>query len=217
MIFDGMSRKGELEGFVCRYLDADGYPRQRVFDMITVATSMSASALAGLIGTTIIEFFRSSSRVVGLLFDAASVNVLMADFLSGCFKRAMMLKCCSHACNNAGDHLVAPVLICFMMDLNACLGMSPSVANSACIPTFNNTRWWSMYECMRAVLEKFEHIPNFLSRLQMHGYGKKHVERLSDIMNDLQQQSNLRLQLAAVVDGLAPLVQATYMLEGEGF
>lgn len=36
-------------------------------------------------------------------------------------------------------------------------------------------------------------------------------------MNDLQQQSNLRLQLAAVVDGLAPLVQATYMLEGDGF
>ena len=81
------------------------------------------------------------------------------------------------------------------------------------MPTLSKTRWWSRWEILHQLLVQFGDVQLFL---QNNDVGPGIRPKLLEILTDTQKQSQLRIELAAVVDLGQHFVKVTYQLEGDG-
>ncbi|XP_032223317.1 uncharacterized protein LOC116604706 [Nematostella vectensis] len=77
------------------------------------------------------------------------------------------------------------------------------------MPRYNSTRWWSLWECAKVVLEEWAHV----SASHDEEFAKASWQKLSDAL--LHNPVQLRVEFAALME-LEKFVKATYTLEGDG-
>lgn len=81
------------------------------------------------------------------------------------------------------------------------------------------TRWWATYELYVRILADFELVMKFIKNAVEFGGlidDGPRIRRLVQIATDKSFCARLHLELAVVVAVAKPLVEATYLLEGNG-
>jgi hAT family C-terminal dimerisation region len=81
------------------------------------------------------------------------------------------------------------------------------------------TRWWATYELYVRLLRDFKKVLSFLKNAISEGGltdDGARIRRLIQLINDRESCARLHLELSVVVAVAKPLVEATYLLEGNG-
>jgi hypothetical protein len=81
------------------------------------------------------------------------------------------------------------------------------------------TRWWATYELYVRILDDFALVMRFITNaIELGGLTDDgaRIRRLVQIATDKSYRARLHLELAVVVAVAKPLVEATYLLEGNG-
>ena len=123
----------------------------------------------------------------------------------------------SHTTDNASRHFSTPVLDDFMQDwliLFSTAHLLWKAHTGRSMRTYSSTRWWSYWEVMEQLLVSFGHFKGFLE--DNDGIGAATRTKLLEILNNQTKAAILQIELAAIIDAGAPLVKATYNLEGGG-
>lgn len=132
--------------------------------------------------------------------------------------------CICHTLNNVGGQIEFPILSSFMTSwLELVGGRHPHIGARdlwretvapQTVPGFSNTRWYAKAEIEFVLAENFNRLPGFVAQLEEHGYGDATRKKLQQTLEDPKTASELKLQLAAMLD-MRQLVRTTYELEGE--
>ena len=221
VIFDGSTYHGEALAVLVRFVDSNFDIVQRLVRVHILAKSLSGQQLAREIITVLsTELQLPSTSVLAAIRDGASVNASavqkMRDIL---YPEMMDIICISHSLDNVGKRIDTPLLDTFQQWWIALFAHSLAsklawkTHTGQAIKTYSRTRWWSWWEVLVQLEEKFEDVLPFLRSLESSPTVCRH---LLNILEDEEQRRDLRLQLAVTVDAGKPFVTGTYLLEGDG-
>ena len=221
VIFDGSTYHGEALAVLVRFVDSNFDIVQRLVRVHILAKTLSGQQLAREIITVLsTELQLPSTSVLAAIRDGASVNASavqkMRDIL---YPEMMDIICISHSLDNVGKRIDTPLLDTFQQWWIALFAHSLAsklawkTHTGQAIKTYSRTRWWSWWEVLVQLEEKFEDVLPFLRSLESSPTICRH---LLNILEDEEQRRDLRLQLAVTVDAGKPFVTGTYLLEGDG-
>ena len=80
--------------------------------------------------------------------------------------------------------------------------------------TFSKTHWWSHWESLHQLMVQFGDIEPFLRNNEDIGPALR--SKLLEIISNTQSQTQLRLELPAVIDVGEHFMKSTYTVEGDG-
>ena len=135
------------------------------------------------------------------------------------YPQVLDIGCFSHALDLAGRKFKTPNLDEFSKHWISLFAHSPKAriawkaTTGVSVRTYSETRWWSRWEVIEQVHNLYRDIEGFL---QNNGMAPATKEKLLDMLSHRQKRVLLKMEVAAVVDAGRPLVQATYVLEGDG-
>ena len=158
--------------------------------------------------------------LIAAMRDRAAVNRAAMRTVKVLYPNVLDVGCFSHTTDNAGRHFSTPILDEFMRCWLALFSHSPKARllrkarTGRSMRSHSSTRWWSKWEVMEQLLVSFGDVKAFLDDNQDIGLSTR--TKLLDILNDPARIGLLQIELAAVIDAIAPLVKATYNLEGDG-
>ena len=154
--------------------------------------------------------------------DGASVNGAVMRTVKVVFPKVVDMRCFSHAIDYVGDHFNIPTLKRFLQLWNIHFGHSPATRlawrerTGISIKSYSPTRWWSWWEVAQQIMLQFAEILPFVQqRLQEAGSKAATLKQIEAVLNDVQTKCSLQIELAAVVDAGKPMVESTYILEGD--
>ena len=152
--------------------------------------------------------------------DCASVNLASFNILSPFFRRAINIGCFSHTLANAGDQIKTPSLKSFLQHFNCMISRSASarlkffaIVKEQAKQT-SQTRWYCEFEICHQLFTNWPTVGQFLHACVQDGVC---VASASPALHTHDHDINLRIEIASVVDGFLPIVQACHVLEGDGF
>ena len=157
--------------------------------------------------------------VVGDARDSCATNGVAQRHLLTLCPAMVPGKCVSHLLMGTGQHVMAPQLGPFMADMLTLSSHSLAFktafkdAFGLAMKTYSKVRWWSRWELIEQLGTNFSCIGKLLNLLVQRGIGDSTTKGLIDIYNN--HRFALRCEIAMMLD-LRPLVQATYLLEGDG-
>ncbi|KAK3744779.1 hypothetical protein QZH41_004216 [Actinostola sp. cb2023] len=221
IIFDGSTRLGEALAIVVRFVDSEWNVQQRLIRLQVLAKSLKANELAQcLIQSLAVDFSIRPGLLLAAMKDGAAVNRAALEQVKFYFPQLLDITCFSHTIDNVGKHFEFRVLDRFaqlwvtMFSHSAAIRLAWEGRTGRAMPTFSATRWWSKFEVMKQVLEYFGDVEPFLRDNDHLAPATR--RQILDIFDDPHDANYLELELAALVDGGAPFVSATYYLEGDG-
>ena len=218
IVFDGTTHMGEAMAVVLRYVDSDWQIQQRLARLMLLAKSMTGEEVArDLIVVLSTSLAITPNRLVAAMRDRAAVNGAAMRTLKVLYPNLLDVGCFSHTTDNAGRHFGTPILdkfirswlVLFSHSPKACLLWKARTGRS--MRTYSSTRWWSKWEVMEQLLVTFGDVKGFLDDNEDIGVGTR--TKLLEIPTKF---AILQIELAAIIDAGAPLVKATYNLEGDG-
>lgn len=221
VIFDGSTYQGEALAVLIRYINDDFTIVQRLVRVHILAKSINGQELAREIITTLsTEMQIPASAVVGAVRDGASVNGAALRILKDVmYPDLISIICVSHTLDNVGRHMETPLLTTFLQWWVGLFSHSPATKlvwktqTGHAIKGYSRTRWWSWWEVLVQLEEHFQAVLPFLTGLEYSPTLRNH---LKEVLEDDQQRTTLRLQLAVTLDAGRPFVTSTYSLEGDG-
>lgn len=224
--FDGTSRLGEAVNITGRWCTSSFEIENRLLRFLTAKHHFKGPQFASLVTRVLCtDLAIDPAMVVCFARDSVSVNGAACKLLCGStFFSAINMLCICHTLNNAGSQLDLQVLATFMTPwLELVGGRHPhagardlwreTVAPQR-VPGYSNTRWFAKAEIQFVLAENFQRIPAFLHKLDEYGYGDATRQKLHHIFESPETASQLKLQLAAMLD-VRQLVRTTYELEGD--
>ena len=216
VIFDGTTHLGEAMAVVLRYVDSDWGIQQRLVRLLLLAKSMTGEEVAReLIVVLSTGFGIGPDKLIASMRDRAAVNGAAMRTVKVLYPRILDAGCFSHTIDNCGHHFRTPVLDEFIRIWLTLFSHSPKARlqwrarTGHSMRTYSSTRWWSKWE----VMEQLD-VKGFLDDNGDIGLATR--TRLLDILNDQTKNALLQIELAAIIGAGAPLVRATYNLEGDG-
>ena len=223
MIFDGTARLGEALAIVLRFVTADWEIKQRLVRLQLIAKSLKGEELARELITVLAQQYNvQNNNLCAAMRDGASVNGAAMRTVKVVFPRVVDVRCFSHAIDCVGDHFNIPTLKRFLQLWNALFAHSPATRlawrerTGISNKSYSPTRWWSWWEVANQIMLQFAEIQPFvLERLAAVNKGAT-LMQLEEMLADGEKNVLLRVELAAVVDAGKPMVEATYILEGDG-
>ena len=220
MIFDGTTHVAEAMAIVIRYVSSDWTITQRLVRALLVTKTMSGEEVAcELISMLSITLGIASSYLLAAMRDRCSVNGVAMRTLKVVYPHVLDVGCFSHALDLAGKKFKTPNLDEFIKHWISLFTHSPKAriawkaTTGISVRTYSDTRWWSRWEVMEQVYNVYGGIEGFLRNNDMAPATK---EKLLDLLSHPQKRLLLKMEFAVVIDAGRPLVEATYMLEGDG-
>ena len=107
LIFDGATSVADLYCVVCRFVTDDGYIQQRVIGLEHLVCALSSPQLCSALSQVLFgpPFNLEAARILGLMHDRASVNILAMTMLRPICLNAEFIGCLSHTLSNAGKKM----------------------------------------------------------------------------------------------------------------
>ena len=220
LVFDGTSRLGEVLAVVIRYID--GWEiQQRLVRLEFLTKSMTGEEVAReLINVLSVTFGVQSNLLLAAMRDRASVNNVAMRVVSIVYPSVLDVGCFSHTLDIVGEKFKTPVLSTFCTMWLTLFSHSPKTKalwkeqTGKAMASFSKTRWWSRWEILHQLMVQFGDIEPFLRRNEDIGPALR--PKLLEIISNVQTLSQLKLELAAVIDVGEYFVKSTYTLEGDG-
>ena len=221
VIFDGTTHLGEAMAVVLRFVNTEWQIEQRLVRLMLLSKSMTGEEIAReLIVVLSTGLGIGPEMLIAAMRDRAAVNGAAMRTVKVLYPNVLDVGCFSHTIDNAGRHFSTPILDEFMRCWLALFSHSPKARllwkarTGRSMRSHSSTRWWSKWEVMEQLLVSFGDVKAFLDDNQDIGLSTR--TKLLDILNDAARIGLLQIELAAVIDAGAPLVKATYNLEGDG-
>lgn len=224
--FDGTTRIGEAINITGRWCSQDFNLMHRLLRFVTAKHHFKGPQFASLITRVLCTDLSIDPAFIACFSrDSASVNGAACRLLcESTFYSTENVLCICHTLNNVGVQIEFPTLTLFMTSwLELVGGRHPHIGARDLwretvapqrVPGFSNTRWYAKAEIEFVIAENFNRLTGFMQRLEEYGYGEASRRKLQSILSDQQTATELKLQLAAMLD-IRRLVRTTYELEGE--
>eukprot|EP00112_Aurelia_sp_Birch-Aquarium-sp1_P014586 Seg3162.1 transcript_id=Seg3162.1/GoldUCD/mRNA.D3Y31 product="hypothetical protein" protein_id=Seg3162.1/GoldUCD/D3Y31 len=221
VVFDGSSRLGEALAIVIRFIDKNWNIQERLVRLETLAKSLKHQELAQrLIQCLAVDYSIQPNFILAAMRDGAAVNEAAINQIKFYFPSIFNVTCFSHVVDTSGKRFQFRLLDTFFKYWNAMFAHSPAVRlawktrTGKAMRTHSVTRWWSKWEVLDQVCQYFGDIEPFLAEIE--GLVPATRDHLLELFNDQENVSDLKLELAAFIDGGKSFVTTTYYLEGEG-
>ena len=223
VISDGTTRLGEALAIVVRFITADWEIKQRLVRLQLIAKSLKGDELACKIITVLAQQYNvQNSSLCAAMRDGASVNGAAMRTVKVVFPKVVDVRCFSHAIDGIGSHFNIPTLRRFLQLWNAMFGHSPATRiawkehTGISNKSYSPTRWWSWWQVANQIMLQFAEIHPFLQARLQEAANKATLRQLDEMLANAQTKLLLQIELAAVVDAGKPMVESTYILEGDG-
>lgn len=154
--------------------------------------------------------------------DGASVNQAALDRIAFIFPKMPNVVCFSHTLNNVGNHLVIPSLVEFgslwirMFRHSGKAKLLWKDLTGQTPRSYCETRWWPKWEVYHQLMVQFGDVARFVEEAKDAKVCLQLLPQLQAILSGPQRPTNLKLELAAIIDVGEHFVKATYFLEGDG-
>ena len=222
VIFDGTTRLGEALAIVVRFITADWEIKQRLVRLQLIAKSLKGDELAREIITVLAQQYNvQNSSFCAAMRDGASVNGAAMRTVKVVFPKVVDVRCFPHAIDGIGSHFNIPTFRRFLQLWNALFGHSPATRiawkerTDISNKSYSPTRWWSWWEVANQIMLQFAEIHPFLPARLQEAANKATLRKLDEMLANAQTKLLLQIELAAVVDAGKPMVESTYILEGD--
>ena len=223
VIFDGTTRLGEALAIVVRFVTADWEVKQRLVRLQLLAKSLKGEELAREIIMVLAQHYNvQNNSLCASMRDGASVNGAAMRTVKIVFPKVVDVRCFSHAIDGVGSHFNIPTVKRFLQLWNSLFTHSPTTRlawkerTGISKKSYSPTRWWSWWEVAQQVMLQFAEILPFVQDRLQTAANKATLRHVEEMFEDGQMKLSLQLELAAVVDAGKPLVESTYILEGDG-
>ena len=223
VIFDGTTRLGEALAIVVRFVTADWEVKQRLVRLQLLAKSLKGEELAREIIMVLAQHYNvQNNSLCASMRDGASVNGAAMRTVKIVFPKVVDVRCFSHAIDGVGSHFNIPTVKRFLQLWNSLFTHSPATRlawkerTGISKKSYSPTRWWSWWEVAQQVMLQFAEILPFVQDRLQTAANKATLRHVEEMFEDGQMKLSLQLELAAVVDAGKPLVESTYILEGDG-
>ena len=223
VIFDGTTRLGEALAIVVRFVTADWEVKQRLVRLQLLAKSLKGEELAREIIMVLTQHYNvQNNSLCASMRDGASVNGAAMRTVKIVFPKVVDVRCFSHAIDGVGSHFNIPTVKRFLQLWNSLFTHSPATRlawkerTGISKKSYSPTRWWSWWEVAQQVMLQFAEILPFVQDRLQTAANKATLRHVEEMFEDGQMKLSLQLELAAVVDAGKPLVESTFILEGDG-
>ena len=223
IIFDGTTHVTEAFVLILRFIGDNWELKQRVVSFRLLSKSLTGEEVARLIVESIsTKLGIASQLVVAAMHDRASVNLVALRTIKVLYNKLFDVGCFSHTLDRVGENMKTPVLDEFIKHWISLFSHSPKTRlawasmTGLSSPSYSSTRWWSKYEVIKQVHDSFADVSSFLQN-PGSDLPRATSQKLIDILQNVPILRKLKMELAIVIDGMTPFVQATYRLEGDGF
>ena len=234
VIFDGTTHVGEALCIVVRHVDADlnviqllirfDYFFMPVLNLLLIRFALlEQSCDSQRLSRALVDELQTRyqvGRVLAFMRDRCSVNTKAIRNLRFLYEDALDIGCFSHTLDNVGKRIMIPTVRKFMNSWNGIFKNSIVAnlrwkkLNGRVKKKYSSTRWWSWFECILQVVESWGDVCVYLTTNT--DICEQSVQSCIEIADGGAMQETLMLELAATSDIGKPLVQATYLLEGDG-
>ena len=219
MIFNATARLGEALAIIVRFITDEWEIKLRLLCLQLTAKSLKGEELARDIITVLAEQNHvQSNSLCAAMRDGASINVAAKRTVKVIFPKVVDMRCFSHAINGVGERFSIPTLRRFLQLWNALFCHSPPtrIAWRECTgisrKTYSQTRWWSWWEVANQAMLQFAEIQTVC----VVNNRAATLRQLEEMLLDGQTKTFFQVEVAAVVDTGKPMVEATYILDGDG-
>lgn len=154
--------------------------------------------------------------------DGASVNTPAMRTVKIIFPKVIDVRCFSHTIDWVGEHFNIPTVRRFLQLWNCLFGHSPATRlawkeqTGLAMKSYSPTRWWSRREVAQQVMQQFADIFPFVQLRLQRADRAATLRQIEALLSNAQSKFLLQIELAAVVDAGKPMVESTYILEGDG-
>jgi len=182
--------------------------------------SVTAEQMLGLVADALEENGIVRDRLVGMVYDRASVNVRVYNDMKTYWKYTAGIGCVSHTLNNVGNKFKAPLAKRFMKHWRKLLKSNKAklLFQEQCpditLKSFSKTRWWSWWEVLYQVVILFGDVWKFIWRNDLDVCPKS-IQKLRQLLGPVNLP-RLLIEWSVIAEVGRPLVTATYNLEGDG-
>ena len=204
-----------------RFVGDDWSIKQRLIRLRTVSKSVNAPELAQVLNHCVATQYQIPwDLIYATMRDGASVNGAAIRSLALLYPIMIDVTCFLHTLNNAGRHFNFPLLDRFcrlwisLFSHSARAKLVWKTRTSIAIKTHSETPWWTKWEVLNQVSAFFGDVRPLLQENQ--DISPTTTAELLAILDNDGSRRTLQLQLAALVDIGKHLVEATYLLEGDG-
>ena len=219
--FDGSTRLGEALAIIVRYIDGNWNLEQRLVSFQTLAKSLKNDELAKcLLECLAVNYSIKPTGLLAAMKDGAAVNKAAIRQIQFYFPQAFSVTCFSHTIDNVEKHFEFRVLDKFIMYWTAMFSNSPAVRlawkdrTGKAMRSHSKTRWGSQFEIVKQVFEYYGDVEPFLRENDHLATATR--GHLLELFNNQNDAADLKLELAALIDGGVHFVTGTYNLEGDG-
>ena len=245
LALDGASREGECFGLTARIINmATFLPETRLIALRCYESSFTGKQLAGVLNQIVHELGIAPLNIVSTSRDRAMYGKVAIDALKTFWRNALDMECLPHTLSHVGERMTHASLTEFHQALsyiwgtsnkarvvwNARMGQAP--------PRYAANRWWSWWQMMTYVFERWGEIDGYLRDLRDNEFCKESVAKMERLLNgwveekrgdatakppvlpSRKQHASMRhsimLELATVVDWGQQFVEVTALLESDG-
>ena len=242
VIFDGTTRADEVFCIVLRFVKKDCTIVQKLVSLKRYESAKTSEQLVYCIRNELSERYGiQPKQVIAFQKDRAAVNDATINLLYTWYYYALNLHCLSHTLCHVGEHMHSTDRIVddLVSLLKSMLGQGGGANKSTTrwFYTFNeswkepgNTRWWATYELIiylygnwdkfllfvQAVRETDDVATLYDTNVKPVEVTGKRVAKLRALLDTPAKRAYMKLELGVVSIAAKPLIEGTYILEGDG-
>jgi hypothetical protein len=242
---DGASREGECFGLTARTINPLTFvPETRLIALRCYESSFSGVQLAGVLNSITHELSIAQGDVISTSRDRAAYGRVAIEAMKIFWVNSIDMECLPHTFSHVGEHMTHASLT----EFHQCLSYMWSTSSKAKVLweerlgqrplTSCTTRWWSWWQMMNYVMQRWGDIDGYLRDLRDNDFCKETVKKLERLLNGWTEEKrgdttanppvpaqriehkpmrhSIMLELAAVVDWGQQFVEVTSLLESDG-
>jgi hypothetical protein len=245
LALDGASREGECFGLTARIINMTTFlPETRLIALRCYDSSFTGVQLAGELNRIVCELHIAPLNIICTSRDRAAYGKVAMAATKPFWTNAVDMECLPHTLSHVGEHMKHASLTEFHQAISYIWNMSSKARvlweerMGHKPPRHAANRWWSWWQMMSYVMERFGEIDGYLRDLRGNEFCKESVAKLERLLNGWTEERrgdatarppvppsrkqhapmrhSIMLELAAVVDWGQQFVEVTALLESDG-
>ena len=190
LALDGASREGECFGLTARIINTLTFkPETRLIALRRHSSSFCGKQLAGVLNTITHEFRIAPLDVIATSRDRAAYGRVAIEALKPFWSNSVDMECLPHTFSHVGQHMTHASLTEFHQGLSYMWCMSNKAQKlweermGHKPPRESANRWWSWWQVMRYVMERWGEIDGYLRDLRTNEFCKESVLKIDRLLN----------------------------------
>jgi len=242
---DSATREGECFAVTARIVNRKTFvPETRVIALRCYESSFSGTQQAAVINRICFQLGIEPDKILMIARDRAAYGKTCFQALQPFVPNAIDSECFPHTCSHVGEQMNHKSLSTFVQGLSYIWTTSNKGRSKwedrigATPPTSSDSRWWSWWECMSYMMQRWGEVEPYLRELEGNNFCAESVTKCFQLLNGYTEhhrgkpdatppvppsktvhrsmRHSIMLELAAVVDWGEQFRKVTALLESDG-